>query len=373
MKCELSSWQKIVYKQVQNKFIPTLDASTGYVPLVCKSDMPDTKFSVGSSLHEVSTTRLCSFARSAIIPICSSTTWVTTGTRIEPQKWGGSVSFRRHRCSRRSLQEIYRCSGKFEILDRILPKLQRSNHKVLMFTQMTRVLDIMEDYMDWRRFPYLRYAYELLSIVPIVLLRAFTLPDAVLMGRRSRRRAPNSWTCSTHPNLRTFSSFSRRVPVVSVSIYRAPIPSSSSTRIGTRRWTFRRRTGRTVLVNRRRYTHAHTHTLGWLMVDVQVRVFRLVTCSPVEEQILQRAQYKLGLDHAIIQAGKFNKTSTAHERKEMLTTILKSGVDMGEEVDAPDDDRLNRMLARNEDEVTMTSSQLASANPLGLAGLVPRD
>jgi SNF2 family DNA or RNA helicase len=40
--------------------------------------------------------------------------------------------------------EIWRSSGKFELLDRILPKLFRTGHRVLIFTQMTQLLDIME-------------------------------------------------------------------------------------------------------------------------------------------------------------------------------------------------------------------------------------
>ena len=33
--------------------------------------------------------------------------------------------------------EIVRASGKFELLDRLLPKLKRAGHRVLMFSQMT--------------------------------------------------------------------------------------------------------------------------------------------------------------------------------------------------------------------------------------------
>ncbi|KOB71196.1 ATP-dependent helicase brm [Operophtera brumata] len=35
--------------------------------------------------------------------------------------------------------DLYRASGKFELLDRILPKLKRTNHRVLMFCQMTQL------------------------------------------------------------------------------------------------------------------------------------------------------------------------------------------------------------------------------------------
>jgi SWI/SNF-related matrix-associated actin-dependent regulator of chromatin subfamily A member 5 len=44
------------------------------------------------------------------------------------------------------------------ILDKLLTKLQnsRQKHQVLIFSQMTRVLDILEDYMNLRRYKYNR-------------------------------------------------------------------------------------------------------------------------------------------------------------------------------------------------------------------------
>lgn len=52
--------------------------------------------------------------------------------------------------------EIYRSSGKFELLDRILPKLKQTGHRVLMFCQMTSLMTVMEDYLVYRNFKYLR-------------------------------------------------------------------------------------------------------------------------------------------------------------------------------------------------------------------------
>jgi SWI/SNF-related matrix-associated actin-dependent regulator of chromatin subfamily A protein 2/4 len=53
-------------------------------------------------------------------------------------------------------QEIMRSSGKFDLLDRILPKMKASGHRVLLFTQMTRLLDVLEPYLEWRGWNYLR-------------------------------------------------------------------------------------------------------------------------------------------------------------------------------------------------------------------------
>lgn len=38
-------------------------------------------------------------------------------------------------------------SGKLKLVDRMLPRLKNGNHKVLIFSQMTKLLDILEDYL----------------------------------------------------------------------------------------------------------------------------------------------------------------------------------------------------------------------------------
>lgn len=48
--------------------------------------------------------------------------------------------------------DLYRVSGKFELLDRVLPKLKATDHRVLLFCQMTQCMTIIEDYLGWRGF-----------------------------------------------------------------------------------------------------------------------------------------------------------------------------------------------------------------------------
>ena len=47
-------------------------------------------------------------------------------------------------------------AGKMIVLDKILPKLQAMDSRVLIFSQMTRMLDILEDYALWRQYKYCR-------------------------------------------------------------------------------------------------------------------------------------------------------------------------------------------------------------------------
>ncbi|XP_012553424.1 SWI/SNF-related matrix-associated actin-dependent regulator of chromatin subfamily A containing DEAD/H box 1 homolog isoform X2 [Bombyx mandarina] len=47
-------------------------------------------------------------------------------------------------------------SGKFQKLDEMLPKLKAGGHRVLIFSQFTMMLDILEPYLTIRRYQYLR-------------------------------------------------------------------------------------------------------------------------------------------------------------------------------------------------------------------------
>lgn len=52
--------------------------------------------------------------------------------------------------------ELILDSGKFRELDRLLPKLKAEGHRVLIFSQFTMMLDILERYLDTRDHGYLR-------------------------------------------------------------------------------------------------------------------------------------------------------------------------------------------------------------------------
>ncbi len=45
---------------------------------------------------------------------------------------------------------VRRC-GKFEVLDRMLVKFHATGHRVLLFSTMTKLLDLLESYLSWRR------------------------------------------------------------------------------------------------------------------------------------------------------------------------------------------------------------------------------
>lgn len=47
-------------------------------------------------------------------------------------------------------------SSKLKELDRILKEKKRNNDKVLIFCQMTKMIDILEDFMNMRKYSFFR-------------------------------------------------------------------------------------------------------------------------------------------------------------------------------------------------------------------------
>lgn len=55
-----------------------------------------------------------------------------------------------------SMRRFVTDSGKLAKLDELLAKLKEGNHRVLLYFQMTRMIDLMEEYLTYRNYKYLR-------------------------------------------------------------------------------------------------------------------------------------------------------------------------------------------------------------------------
>src|SRR5690606_22861447 len=53
------------------------------------------------------------------------------------------------------------------LVDKLLPKLKAGNHKVLIFSQMTMILDIIEDYLTMRGYQFERMDGNIRYATPI--------------------------------------------------------------------------------------------------------------------------------------------------------------------------------------------------------------
>ena len=210
---------------------------------------------------------------------------------------------------------IWRTSGKFELLDRVLPKFQVTGHRVLMFFQMTAIMNIMEDFMRYRGYQYLRLDGSTKADDRSELLRLFNAPNSpyfcFLLSTRAGGLGLNLQTADT------------------VIIYDSDWNPHQDLQAQDR-----------------------AHRIGQ---KNEVRILRLITSNSVEEKILERAQFKLDMDGKVIQAGKFDNKSTNEERDEMLRVMLESAeaAEAGEQQDEMDDDDLNVMMARTDGELEL--------------------
>ncbi|RXN34108.1 putative global transcription activator SNF2L2 isoform X1 [Labeo rohita] len=206
--------------------------------------------------------------------------------------------------------DLYRASGKFELLDRILPKLKATNHRVLLFCQMTSLMTIMEDYFAYRNFLYLRLDGTTKSEDRALLLKKFNEEGSqyfiFLLSTRAGGLGLNLQAADT------------------VVIFDSDWNPHQDLQAQDR-----------------------AHRIGQ---QNEVRVLRLCTVNSVEEKILAAAKYKLNVDQKVIQAGMFDQKSSSHERRAFLQAILEHEEQNEEEDEVPDDETLNQMIARNEDE-----------------------
>ena len=62
-------------------------------------------------------------------------------------------------------------AGKLSVLDGLLVKLKAEGHRVLIYSQMTRMIDLLEEYMNHRKHTYIRLVFKI-SFFPITVKRA---------------------------------------------------------------------------------------------------------------------------------------------------------------------------------------------------------
>ncbi|KAI5119788.1 hypothetical protein M0805_006586 [Coniferiporia weirii] len=209
-------------------------------------------------------------------------------------------------------ENIYRVSGKFELLTRILPKFFATGHRVLIFFQMTKVMDIMEDFMKMQNWRYLRL-------------------DG---GTKTEERALH------------VQSFNAKDSPVQVFIL--------STRAGGLGLNLQ--SADTVIIFDSDWNpHAdlqaqdRAHRIGQTK---SVRILRFITEKSVEEAMYARARYKLDIDDKVIQAGRFDNKSTQEEQEEFLRSILEADQEEdNEESGDMNDDEINEIIARHDTEI----------------------
>ncbi|XP_077230318.1 chromatin structure-remodeling complex protein SYD-like isoform X2 [Tasmannia lanceolata] len=208
------------------------------------------------------------------------------------------------------LPPIVRLCGKLEMLDRLLPKLKATNHRVLFFSTMTRLLDVMEEYLSWKRYRYLRLDGHTQGGDRGALIEEFNRPDSpafiFLLSIRAGGVGVNLQAADTVIIFDTDWN-----PQVDLQ------------------------------------AQARAHRIGQKR---DVLVLRLETVCSVEEQVRAAAEHKLGVANQSITAGFFDNNTSAEDRREYLESLLRE-CKKEEAALVLDDDALNDVIARSESEI----------------------
>ncbi|EGR30833.1 snf2 family DNA-dependent ATPase, putative [Ichthyophthirius multifiliis] len=171
--------------------------------------------------------------------------------------------------------------GKMMVLDKLLMKLRNGKHQVLIFSQMTMILDILEDYCNFRQFNYCRIDGNTDMSDRDAQISEFTSENSTkfvfLLSTRAGGLGINLATADT------------------VILYDSDWNPQMDLQAMDR-----------------------AHRIGQKSI---VNVYRLITESTVEEKIIERQTIKLKWDSLIIQQGRLaqkNRVFTKEEIKDII-------------------------------------------------------
>ena len=153
-------------------------------------------------------------------------------------------------------------SGKLVLIHKLLPKLKAGGHKVLVFSQMVRCLDILEDYLVHMRYPYERIDGRVRGNLRQAAIDRFSKPDSdrfvFLLCTRAGGLGINLTAADT------------------VIIFDSDWNPQNDIQ-----------------------AQARCHRIGQ---SRSVKVYRLITRNSYEREMFDRASMKLGLDKAVLQS-----------------------------------------------------------------------
>jgi hypothetical protein len=196
----------------------------------------------------------------------------------------------------------------------MLPKLKQAGHRILMFSQMTKVMDLLESYCSMRGFWSLR-------------LDGQTSPE----DREQRMFRFNAYDSPYFIFL-----LSTRAGGLGLNL-----ATADTVILFDRDWN--------PMMDAQAQDRAHR-----IGQKNEVRVFTLLTNSPIEEKILARAQEKFHMAKMVVEAGGFNNKTKESDRKQMIQDLMgMGGIKEDDDDEVGDDAHLNEMMAVTEHEFNL--------------------
>ncbi|KAK3054669.1 chromatin remodeling complex Adenosinetriphosphatase [Extremus antarcticus] len=178
-------------------------------------------------------------------------------------------------------------SAKMVMLDKLLKKMMAQGSRVLIFSQMSRVLDILEDYSVMRGFKYCRIDGSTAHEDRIAAIDDYNKPGSEKFLFLLTTRAGGLGINLT----------SADIVVLFDSDWNPQADLQAMDR---------------------------AHRIGQTK---QVHVFRFVTEEAIEEKVLERAAQKLRLDQLVIQQGRAQQQAKAAASKDELLGMIQHGAE----------------------------------------------
>ncbi|XP_042373093.1 ISWI chromatin-remodeling complex ATPase CHR11-like isoform X1 [Zingiber officinale] len=200
---------------------------------------------------------------------------------------------------------------KMVLLDKLLPKLKERDSRVLIFSQMTRLLDILEDYLLYRGYQYCRIDGNTEGEERDASIETFNQLGSqkfiFLLSTRAGGLGINLATAD--------------VVILYDSDWNPQVDLQAQDR---------------------------AHRIGQ---KKEVQVFRFCTEFAIEEKVIERAYKKLALDALVIQQGRLAEQKTVN--KDELLQMIRFGAEMvfSSKDSTITDEDIDRIIAKGE-EVT---------------------
>ncbi|CAG8488926.1 7889_t:CDS:10 [Diversispora eburnea] len=224
-------------------------------------------------------------------------------------------------------EHIIENAGKMVVLDKLLKRLKAQGSRVLLFSQMSRVLDILEDYCIFRENEYCRIDGQTKQDDRITAIDEFNAPESskfiFLLTTRAGGLGINLTTAD--------------IVILYDSDWNPQVDLQAQDR---------------------------AHRIGQTK---QVYVFRFVTENAIEEKVLERAAQKLRLDQLVIQQGRLVQSQKAASKEELLTMIQHGAESIFSSSDSTvTDDDIDLILRKGEEKTVELNMKYQS---LGLDDL----
>ena len=216
-------------------------------------------------------------------------------------------------------EHLIESSGKLALLDKLLPRLQQRGSRVLIFSQMTRLLDILEDYLMYRSYQYCRIDGSTDGAVREDHIDAFNREGSekfcFLLSTRAGGLGINLATADT------------------VIIYDSDWNPQMDLQAMDR-----------------------AHRIGQ---KKEVQVFRFCTDGSVEEKVIEKAYKKLALDALVIQQGRLQENKKNLGKDELLA-MVRFGAEkiFDSSTTTITDEDVDAIMARGEEETKALNSKM---------------